>query len=161
VLHPKVILYFASYEPHTKTFYAFDKTNRKMKEVDKIAFIQTKNGQILSTKSKGKSKYYIPGGKRNSGETDEQTLVREISEELSVQINNKTIEYVGTFKAQSDGEKEGVLVKMTCYKAEYEGILKPANEIEEIKWLNYKDLDIVSEVDKKIFGFLKEKCELK
>jgi 8-oxo-dGTP diphosphatase len=34
-----------------------------MKEVDKIAFIQTKNGQLLSTKSKGKSKYYIPGGK--------------------------------------------------------------------------------------------------
>jgi 8-oxo-dGTP diphosphatase len=132
-----------------------------MKEVDKIAFIQTKNGQLLSTKSKGKSKYYIPGGKRSAGETDEQTLVREISEELSVQINKQTIEYVGTFKAQSDGAKDGVLVKMTCYKAEYEGVLKAANEIAEIKWLNYKDLDIVSEVDKKIFEFLKEKGALK
>lgn len=132
-----------------------------MKEVDKIAFIQTKNGQLLSTKSKGTSKYYIPGGKRSAGETDEQTLVREISEELSVQINKQTIEYVGTFKAQSDGAKDGVLVKMTCYKAEYEGVLKAANEIAEIKWLNYKDLDIVSEVDKKIFEFLKEKGALK
>jgi 8-oxo-dGTP diphosphatase len=132
-----------------------------MKEVDKIAFIQTKNGQLLSTKSKGKSKYYIPGGKWSAGETDEQTLVREISEELSVQINKQTIEYVGTFKAQSDGAKDGVLVKMTCYKAEYEGVLKAANEIAEIKWLNYKDLDIVSEVDKKIFEFLKEKEALK
>jgi 8-oxo-dGTP diphosphatase len=132
-----------------------------MKEVDKIAFIQTKNGQLLSTKSKGKSKYYIPGGKRSAGETDEQTLVREISEELSVQINKQTIEYVGTFKAQSDGATDGVLVKMTCYKAEYEGVLKAANEIAEIKWLNYKDLDIVSEVDKKIFEFLKEKGALK
>ena len=53
-----------------------------MKEVDKIAFIEIKNGRILSTKSKGKSKYYIPGGKRELGETDEQTLVREIIEEL-------------------------------------------------------------------------------
>jgi len=132
-----------------------------MKEVDKIAFIQTKNGQILSTKSKGKSKYYIPGGKRESGETDEQTLVREISEELSVKIKTNTIKYVGTFKAQSDGAKDGVLVKMTCYKAEYDGVLKPESEIEEIKWLNYKDLEIVSEVDKKIFGFLKENGELK
>ncbi len=43
-----------------------------MKEVDKIAFIETKNGQILSPKSK----YYIPGGKRGLGETDEQTLVK-------------------------------------------------------------------------------------
>jgi 8-oxo-dGTP diphosphatase len=36
-----------------------------MKEVDKIAFIKTENGRILSTKSKGKSKYYISGGKEN------------------------------------------------------------------------------------------------
>jgi 8-oxo-dGTP pyrophosphatase MutT (NUDIX family) len=132
-----------------------------MKEVDKIAFIETENGQILSTKSKGKSKYYIPGGKRELGETDEQTLVREILEELDVRIKIDTIKYVGTFKAQSDGAKEGVLVKMTCYKAKYDGILKPKNEIEEIKWLNYKDTNIISEVDKKIFRFLKEKGQLK
>lgn len=131
-----------------------------MKEIDKIAFIETKNGQVLSTKSKGKTNYYIPGGKREPGETDEQTLVREISEELNVQIKNNTIEYIGTFKAQSDGAKEGILVKMTCYKAQYDGILEPTNEIEEIKWLNYKDLDIISEVDKKIFKFLKDNGEL-
>ncbi|PKH52267.1 DNA mismatch repair protein MutT [Tenacibaculum sp. Bg11-29] len=132
-----------------------------MKEVDKIAFIEIKDGQILSTRSKGKSKYYIPGGKRELGETDEETLIREILEELDVHIKQDTIKYVGTFKAQSDGEKEGVLVKMTCYKAEYDGALKPKSEIEEIKWLNYKDLNIVSEVDKKIFKFFKENDELK
>ncbi|MEX0275386.1 MAG: NUDIX domain-containing protein [Flavobacteriaceae bacterium] len=132
-----------------------------MNEIDKIAFIETKDGQVLSTKSKGKTKYYIPGGKREAGETDEQTLVREIEEELSVQIDKKTIEYLGTFKAQSDGAKAGVIVKMTCYKAVYDGTMKPSNEIEEIRWLNYKDLDIISEVDKKIFGFLKENGELK
>jgi len=66
-------------------------------------------------------------------------------------IKNDTIKYVGTFKAQSDGAKEGVLVKMTCYKAEYDGILKPKSEIEEIKWLNYKDLNIISERYHKLF----------
>ena len=131
-----------------------------MTEIDKIAFIETKNGKVLSTKSKGKTKYYIPGGKRELGETDEETLVREVAEELDVRIDKNTIEYVGTFKAQSDGAKDGVLVKMTCYKAKYEGILEPTSEIEEIRWLNYKDLDIISEVDKKIFKFLKEREEL-
>ena len=131
-----------------------------MKEVDKIAFIETKNGQILSTKSKGKTKYYIPGGKRERGETDNQTLVREVKEELNVQIKSNTIKYIGTFKAQSDGAKEGVMVRMTCYKADYMGVMEPTSEIEEIRWLNYRDLDIVSEVDKIIFGFLKEKGEL-
>lgn len=131
-----------------------------MEEVDKIAYIKLKDGKILSTKSKGRTKYYIPGGKRELGESDEQTLVREIHEELNVQIKKDTISYVGTFKAQSDGAKEGVLVKMTCYKADYVGTLEPTSEIEEIRWLNYKDLDIISEVDKKIFTFLKELGEL-
>jgi 8-oxo-dGTP diphosphatase len=128
-----------------------------MKEIDKVALIKIENGKILSTKSKGKNKYYIPGGKRENDETDEQTLIREIQEELSVEIIIESIEYFGTFKAQSDGAIEGVIVKMTCYKADYIGNLNANNEIDEIKWLNYKDLDIISEVDKIIFKDLKEK----
>jgi 8-oxo-dGTP diphosphatase len=132
-----------------------------MKDIDKIAFIEIQQGKILSTKSKGKTKYYIPGGKRESGENDEQTLIREIAEELSVTIIPNTAEYIGTFSAQSDGEKEGINVIMTCYKAKYSGNLKANSEIDELKWLNYNDLDIISEVDKKIFLFLNEKGELK
>ena len=138
----------------------FGHNQRRMNLIDKIALIETKNGQVLSTRSKGKTKYYIPGGKREAGETDEQTLVREIAEELNVKINEDTIEYVGTFVAQSDGAKEGVLVKMTCYSAKYEGVLEPTSEIEEIRWLNYQDLDIISEVDKKIFTYLKDRGDL-
>ncbi len=128
-----------------------------MKEIDKIALIKIENGKILSTKSKGKNKYYIPGGKRENSETDVQTLIREIKEELSVDIIKESIEYVGTFKAQSDGAKEGIIVKMTCYQANYIGDLKEDNEIEEIRWLNLNDLEIISEVDKIIFKHLKDK----
>jgi 8-oxo-dGTP pyrophosphatase MutT (NUDIX family) len=131
-----------------------------MKEVDKIAFIEIKSGEILSTKSKGKTKYYIPGGKRELGESDSQTLIREIKEELNVNIDEKTIEFIGIFKAQSDGAKDGIIVKMTCHKAKYRGVPQPCSEIDEIKWLTYKDLDLVSEVDKKIFTVLKENGEL-
>jgi 8-oxo-dGTP diphosphatase len=129
-------------------------------EIDKIAFIEIQNGKIVSTKSKGKTKYYIPGGKREQGESDEQTLIREIVEELSVTIIPNTATYIGTFSAQSDGSKEGIQVIMTCYTAKYTGHLKANSEIEEIKWLNYSDLDIISEVDKKIFKFLYEKGAL-
>lgn len=132
-----------------------------MQEVDKIAFIETNNGQILSTRSKGKNVYYIPGGKREPGETDEQTLIREILEELKVDIKPNTLEHLGVFRAQSDGQEKGIIVKMTCYRAEYSGTPMANSEIEEIRWLNYKDLDIVSEVDKKIFAFLRKKGDLK
>jgi 8-oxo-dGTP diphosphatase len=131
-----------------------------MKEIDKIALIILEKGKILSTKSIGKKKYYIPGGKREKNETDHQTLIREIKEELSVDVVLETITYIGTFIAQSDGEKEGVNVKMTCYKADYLGVLKKNNEIEEIRWLTYNDYSLISEVDKIIFDFLKQKKQL-
>lgn len=129
-------------------------------EIDKIAYIRIENGKILSTKSKGKTKYYIPGGKREGNETDEETLIREIQEELNVSIISATINYFGTFTAQADSHKVGIFVKMTCYTAEYEGSLEPCSEIKEIKWLSYSDREQVSEVDKLIFDFLKETGEL-
>jgi 8-oxo-dGTP diphosphatase len=131
-----------------------------MKEIDKIALIIIENGKILSTRSIGKNKYYIPGGKRENNETDQQTLTREIKEELSVDVLHETIEYVGTFTAQSDGATLGINVKMTCYKADYAGVLQQNNEIEEIRWLSYNNLGLISEVDKIIFDFLKKKGEL-
>lgn len=138
----------------------FDKEN-KMKEIDKIAFIYLKNSKILSTLSKGKDTYYIPGGKRENNETDEQTLIRECKEELTIDIKKETIKYYGTFEAQAHGKAEGILVKMTCYLADFEGEIKANSEIEKIEWLDYHDLDKISPVDKLIFKDLKDKKLLK
>lgn len=132
-----------------------------MKEIDKIALLYIKNGQILSTLSKGKDTYYLPGGKRELNETDKQTLIRECKEELTIDIKEDTIKYYGTFKAQAHGKAEGIIVKMTCYTAEFIGDIKPSSEIQEIRWLNYKDIDIISPVDKLIFKDLFEKGILK
>ena len=103
-----------------------------MKEIDKIALIYLKNGKILSSLSKGKDTYYIPGGKRENNETDEETLIRECKEELSIEIKRDTLKYYGTFKAQAHGKAEGIIVKMTCYMADFEGELKANSEIQEL-----------------------------
>lgn len=127
-----------------------------MKLIDKLAWIEIKDKSILSTKTFGKDKYYIPGGKRESGETDEQALCREIKEELSIEIKHDSMRFLGVFQAQAHGHAVGTVVKMTCYRADYTGQLKADSEIEEIKWLNYSDKDKISEVDKLIFDHLKE-----
>lgn len=129
-----------------------------MKEIDKIAFIYLKDGKILSTLSKGKDTYYIPGGKREGNETDEETLIRECKEELDIDIKRDTIKYYGTFEAQAHGKVEGILVKMTCYIAEFKGELKASSEIQEMKWLDYSNLDVkISPVDELIFKDLFKK----
>jgi 8-oxo-dGTP pyrophosphatase MutT (NUDIX family) len=119
--------------------------------IDKIAWIYIKNRKILSTLSKGKDKYYIPGGKRDTGENDIETLVREVKEELSVDIDINTVKYYGVFIAQAHGKSEGVNVKMSCYLADFKGELKIDSEISELVWLKYADIDKISPVDKLIF----------
>ena len=129
-----------------------------MKIIDKIAFLYLKDGKILSTLSKGKDTYYIPGGKREGNETDVETLIRECKEELTIDILKNTIKYYGTFEAQAHGHDKGVIVKMTCYQAEFLGELIPNSEIEEIKWLDYSNLNVkISPVDHLIYKDLYDK----
>ncbi len=128
-----------------------------MKVIDKVAYLYLSDGKILSTRSKGKDKYYIPGGKREGNETDIETLVREVKEELCVDIIESTAKFYGVFEAQAHGKAEGVLVKMTCYMADYVGELRADSEIAEIVWLTTADIESVSPVDKLIFADLKAK----
>ena len=125
--------------------------------IDKIAYLYLSDGKILSSRSKGTDTWYIPGGKREGTETDIETLVREIKEELSVNIKPETAKLYGVFEAQAHGHAEGVVVRMTCYTAEFKGELKAASEIEELRWLTSSDQDMISPVDKLIFSDLKSK----
>ncbi|MDP4097204.1 NUDIX domain-containing protein [Paenibacillus sp. P96] len=130
------------------------------KIIDKIAWIYICNGQVLGARSHGKGLYYLPGGKREPGESDEETLIREIKEELSVHILPESISYVGTFAAQADGKPEGITVKMSCYSAEFSGELQPDSEIAELVWLTYQDRDRVSRVSQIIFDQLHQENRL-
>jgi 8-oxo-dGTP diphosphatase len=125
--------------------------------IDKIAWLHLHDGQLLSTRSRGKDRYYLPGGKREPSETDAQTLLREIKEELTVALDPASLVYAGTFEAPAHGHPAGVLVRMTCYWApRYTGTLQPAAEIEEVVWLRYRHRPEVSAVDQLIFDWLRE-----
>lgn len=119
--------------------------------IDKVAWVHIKDKKILATLSKGKKVFYIPGGKREGDETDEQTLFREIKEELDVEVVIETLQYLGVYEAQSDGAEKGIKVKMTCYIGDYVGELKASSEIERFEWLSMSDIKKVSAVDKIIY----------
>lgn len=125
--------------------------------IDKVALIHLENKKVLSTRSRGKDAWYLPGGKREGGETDEACLSREIKEELSVDLELKSLEYLGTFRAQAHGKAEGVVVQMTCYTGDYTGELEANQEVEEFAWHDSTtDVSLLSPVDQIIFKYLKE-----
>ncbi len=108
-------------------------------EIDKLAWLCIKDRQVLGARSRGKTLYYIPGGKREPGESDGAALMREIAEELSVTLVAETIKYANTFIAEADGKSDGTLVKMSCYYAAFRGEIAAASEIEAVGWLRACD----------------------
>ncbi|RKR86211.1 NUDIX domain-containing protein [Micromonospora pisi] len=132
-----------------------------MTVIDKIAWIRIENHAILSTRSHGKDVYYLPGGKREPGESDLATLLREIDEELGVAITPETVTPAGVFEAQAHGHHAGTTVRMTCYTADYQGTPTASSEIAEVNWLGYADRHRVSTVDQIIFDRLYEQGQLR
>jgi len=125
--------------------------------IDKLAFIEIRNRKVLETCSYGRDTWYIPGGKRNGDESDQETLIREIKEELKVDLILETIQHYGTFEAQAHGKPEGTVVRMTCHTAKYKGELTPSAEVEEMDWFDYSQKGDTSPVDQLIFDDLKLK----
>ncbi|MCE2612840.1 NUDIX domain-containing protein [Flavobacteriaceae bacterium D16] len=128
--------------------------------IDKVAWILIENKRILCVRSKDKELFYLPGGKRESGETDKQTLLREIQEELSVALDPQSLIFVKVFEAPADGQSPGVIVRMHCYKADYSGELQPDEEIAEMKWLSYEQRHHVSVAGQLIFDYYKALGEI-
>ena len=106
-----------------------------MDVIKSVAWLHAKNGKVLCVRTKGKDKFYIPGGKIEQGEQPEEALVREIKEELGLTINKNSIMPVTTITADAHGVDSHVLVEMQCFFADYEGTISANAEIAEIKWV--------------------------
>jgi 8-oxo-dGTP diphosphatase len=122
--------------------------------IDKLAFIYLKGRKVLTTLSHGKDTWYIPGGKREAGETDIEALTREVKEELGVDLELDSIQLYGVFEAQAHGKPEGTIVLMTCYTGTFSGSPMPNSEIEKIDFFSYEQKDLSSPVDHLIFDDL-------
>ena len=130
-----------------------------MNFIDKVAWVHVEQGRVLSTRSRGKDVYYLPGGKREPGERDEACLRREIQEELAVDIQTATLRKLGVFEAQAHGKP--MPIRMACYDAEYAGVLRASAEVEEFVWLVYADRERCAPVDQIIFEWLRDRGELR
>lgn len=128
--------------------------------IDTVAWVRVESGRILCARPRGRDVFYIPGGKREGAETDLQTLVREVEEELTVALLPATALHVGTYEAPAHDAPGSALVRMSCYTGEYSGTLAVSSEIEELAWFSYADRSLVPPVDQLLFDDLDAAGEL-
>jgi 8-oxo-dGTP diphosphatase len=99
------------------------------------ALIRNEKGQVLLVRKRGTSFFMQPGGKIERDETPRAALVRELKEELRLDIAEATPSYLGKFTAEAAGE-DGRLVEAEIFRIELVGPVAPAAEIEDIAWID-------------------------
>ena len=130
-----------------------------MKQITTVAgVIVNKEGEILCTKRDvGKYEYVslkweFPGGKVEEGETQEQTLERELREELEIKVE------IQDFFYQVEHDYPDFHLSMAVYKCKFNEQHISMNVHKDIQWVkpeNLMNLDWAAAdlpVAKKIFG---------
>ncbi len=108
--------------------------------IHKIAGIILKDKKFLAVKASDEEVLITPGGRMEKDETPEETLRRELREELDV--NLLSMKPFLTFNCKAaDGRKD---MLWEGYLVDIEGTPEPSSEIEKLFWLdsNYEDLEI-------------------
>jgi 8-oxo-dGTP pyrophosphatase MutT (NUDIX family) len=86
-------------------------------------------------RTRGRDRFYLPGGKPEPGEDDGAALQRELDEELGVMLDVGSMVRVATVIDVAHGWPDGARVRMRCYRARVVGTPIPCGEIAEAAWL--------------------------
>jgi 8-oxo-dGTP diphosphatase len=104
-------------------------------DIYKAAGIIIQNRKLLFERSVGKPAFIAPGGRMEPGETPKQALVRELKEEVSIDVDEKDLEHLGLFTAEA-ANHPGQQVHMHVFTVKnWRGDIRPSAEVEEIRWL--------------------------
>jgi 8-oxo-dGTP pyrophosphatase MutT (NUDIX family) len=106
------------------------------------ALIYVKNNQILLVRVRENTIWYFPGGKIDAGETPLQTVIREVDEELNVQLSSSELNYLG--EVVTDNHDRTTTVSVQCFAGNINQTIKPCAEISEIKWFDLGDTKLMA-----------------
>lgn len=100
--------------------------------------VDIKDNKLLLVKVRDNEKYYLPGGKIEAGESDIESLIREMEEELSVKLNPSKLTYLDTITgpAYPDTDNE---VELRCYTYEELDTVEKSNEITDVQYMDMSD----------------------
>lgn len=120
-----------------KKQWANSANGRKSNIIRKAAGIIISNQELLVERSIGKDFYIAPGGKIEQGESAEQALVRELEEELDIQIKQSDLRFFGSFHAAAANSPSQTVQMEVFLVSDWQGNIV-ANESQELQWINSK-----------------------
>lgn len=108
----------------------------KKADIQKAGGVLIKDRRFLVTRSKGKEIFVAPGGKLEGKETAIEALIREMMEEVKLDILEADTEPLGTYTAQAAGNETKTLKMDVFLIHRANGDPVPSSEVEEIMWVN-------------------------
>ncbi|MBI2449061.1 NUDIX domain-containing protein [Candidatus Pacearchaeota archaeon] len=102
----------------------------------RIVALIIKNNKLLLVKGKGYSELWTPGGKREEGESEEETLKRELKEEINLDLQSMV--FFREYFMQSPYSNNW-MTETKCFLVEAKGEPKADKEIESIVWYGKDD----------------------
>ncbi len=110
-----------------------------MSRIDVVAGVIEKEGKILIAKRKARrnleSKWEFPGGKMKKGETPEECLIREIKEEMDLEI--RVLSLISSRKHKLPSGEE---IHLHAYFAEYLSGSPKLTDHVEARWVERDNL---------------------
>lgn len=89
----------------------------------------------MARSAKNEHAFYMLGGKLESGETDEESLDREIEEEAGCKIKEGSLQFLKSFQAPAFGRSD-LLITERVYIGELEGEPTPSSEVAELRYFD-------------------------
>lgn len=103
------------------------------------AVITDSDGRMLLVRKRNTPFFMQPGGKPDAGETPEQALIRELNEELQLEITPEQLHSLGQFTDIAANEANHTVIADMFRIKTINSDIVPAAEIEEILWLSPED----------------------
>ena len=105
-------------------------------DIHKAAGIIIQDKKLLVVKPTDKKFFISPGGSIEIGESAVQAVIRELKEELQIDVTDQNLQPFGIFYAQAAGEENKVIRMDTFIVTSYQGEIKIDNEIEQLAWIS-------------------------